>query len=484
MRRAWMNRRPPPEFLAPQAFSGRGEIGVALVLSLLWFGAIVIRLGYSSQPWTWSERFYEAGSFVVFATPVLWLATPWGERGRSLLVRQAGLGYQLLTCGLLSLYMAIGQSLAVNPGLFPWRRHLQNLILPSTFFPSTVSGAWGAPASWCNAVLFLLGAFVALRLPFVLLQVRRGQSPWEVLPLLGCNLAYLVASQTSLISTQFRSEYSGLWIGLAYGGLYGILRRCSSAPSRLELPDLALVASCLLSLVHFARPFFSFGVFIGLTLFVVVMIFATGMERSHFGYSFQPRGRDFVVFAQLLAIALVVMVPLVVGLKFGDFSQAAIARYTGGDRWLFGGSYAILFALRVGVFEEVVFRAGLMTVLRDCLWAKSPQTHAISDSQRGGRNWVWDKLGWGQLGWGRLALLVGINAVIFGLCHLGNEPKAGAELSVWAYKGIYLGLATLASGFYGWAFGVTNRLLISILIHGLVDTIAVVLLGSNLVVPF
>jgi membrane protease YdiL (CAAX protease family) len=47
-----------------------------------------------------------------------------------------------------------------------------------------------------------------------------------------------------------------------------------------------------------------------------------------------------------------------------------------------------------------------------------------------------------------------------------------------------MALATLASMLYSIAFAKTNRLAIPILIHGFVDTVAVVLLGGSLAVPF
>ena len=73
--------------------------------------------------------------------------------------------------------------------------------------------------------------------------------------------------------------------------------------------------------------------------------------------------------------------------------------------------------------------------------------------------------------------------MLFGLVHIGNEAGT-STLVPWLYKGLYILLATIASMFYAIAFARSNRLAPAILIHGFIDTTAVVLLGGFLSVPF
>ena len=74
-------------------------------------------------------------------------------------------------------------------------------------------------------------------------------------------------------------------------------------------------------------------------------------------------------------------------------------------------------------------------------------------------------------------------SALFGLSHIGNAAGTN-PLTLWQYRGLYIVLATSASMFYALAFAKTNRLAVPILVHGVVDTVAVVLLGGSLAVPF
>ncbi len=232
----------------------------------------------------------------------------------------------------------------------------------------------------------------------------------------------------------------------------------------MMLFDLLLVAACLISLFWFARPSFTFGPFIGLTTFVLVVIHGTRLGREHFGYSLQIRYADVVYTAKAVLMAAVILVPFALLLRFTQaksviaFDLGTIARYS-----LFFLSYAVLFGFRVGLFEEILFRSGLMVFIRDQIQARSYRPLDRKEL---------------------VTVSALICSVIFGICHIGNNPGAGVALSPFQYKAIYAVLATLASLFYSLAFGETNRLWASITIHGIVDTTAVLLLGASLVVPF
>ncbi|MBD2035806.1 CPBP family intramembrane metalloprotease [Leptolyngbya sp. FACHB-321] len=455
------------EFAVPKRYSGNGELAFAVIGCVLWFSAIVIRLGFSSKPWTLTEKLVEATSFVVFAAlPILFLATYEGaELARRVLLRNSGLWFQTATCLLLGVYISVVKLLGLNPARFGWLNQFDRLIIQDSF--------------WLNVILFLLGAFVVLRLPFVMLGLRdrkpHGFKPPTLLStikqnsqltfLLVANFIYFSLVHTSLISTAFKAEYSGYFIGLAYILIAILLVSPLVTPSatRMTVFDLLLTGACLLSLFCFSRPFFSFGPFIGLTLFVLVVIFGTRLGREHFGYSFQIRKADVFYTVKAILAAALILVPLALLLRFTQPQASTFNLPTIAHSVLFFLSYAILFGFRVGLFEEILFRSGLMVFIRDQIQARSPL-------QRDRK---------------RLVLLSAvIGSIIFGLCHIGNEPGAGIALSPFQYKAIYAALATLASMFYALAFGETNRLWASITIHGIVDTIAVLLLGASLVVPF
>lgn len=299
---------------------------------------------------------------------------------------------------------------------------------------------------------------------YLLLSTIKQNS--QLIFLLLANFIYISLVNTSLVSTAFQTEYSGYFIGLSYILIAALLRSPIVRPSSTQMTafDLLLAAACLLSLFCFSRPFFSFGPFIGLTLFVLVVIHGTRLGREHFGYSLQIRKTDLFYTAKAVLTAALILVPLALLLKFTHSqSVSAFNLPTIAHAMLFFLSYTVLFSFRVGLFEEILFRSGLMVFIRDQLQARSRQ----------------------QLDRKQLVLLSAIIcSVIFGICHVGNNPGAGIALSPLQYKAIYAVLATLASLFYALAFGETNRLWASITIHGIVDTTAVVLLGASLVVPF
>lgn len=456
------------EFAEPKRYSGSGERAFAVIGCIVWFIAIILRLSLSNKPWTLTEKLVEATSFVIFAAvPIFFLATREGtEFAKRVLLKNNGLLFQTLACLLLGAYISIVKLLGLNPAQFGWLKQLDRLIIKDYF--------------WLNVVLFLLGAFIVLRMPFVMLALRdRKLYPTkqytvlstikrnsQLLLLLIATFIYSSLVNTSLVSTAFQTEYSGYFIGLSYILITILLLSPIIRPSstRMTAFDLLLAAACLLSLFCFSRPFFSFGPFIGLTLFVLVVIHGTKLGREHFGYSLQIRRTDLFYTAKAVSAAALILVPLALLLKFTHSqSVSAFNLPTIAHAMLVFFSYAVLFSFRVGLFEEILFRSGLMVFIRDQLQVRSQQPRDRK----------------------QLVLLSAlICSVIFGICHVGNNPNAGIALSPLQYKAIYVALATLASLFYALAFGETNRLWASITIHGIVDTTAVLLLGASLVVPF
>lgn len=457
------------EFAEPKQYSGKGEVTFAIIGCILWFGAIVVRLDFSGQLWTLTEQLVEATSFVIFAAiPIFFLATSTGtEFAKRVLLRNNGLRFQVLICLLLGLYISLIKLLALNPARFTCLEDFENLIIKHYF--------------WANVFVFLIGAFIVLRIPFLLLELRKykiNKRKYQSLPqtirdssqiilLLSLHFIYTSLVNTSFLSAGIETVNSGYIIGFGYFVVVALMHLPivrTPSPDRTTVFDLLLAAACLISLFMFSKPAFSFGAFISLTLFVVVWIHGTGMGRSHFGYSFEIRKTDLFYVAKAILTAICLLVPLSLLLNFAPSKTVSAFDWRAiGSDGLFFLSYAVLFSFRVGIFEEILFRSGLMIFIRDQLQTRSH--HSLSRQQL-----VW----WSAI----------VCSVIFGICHIGNDPESGSALSALQYKATYAVLATLASMFYSLSFGETNRLWVSITIHGIVDTTAVVLLGASLVVPF
>ncbi len=197
------------EFAEPKRYNGNGELTFAVVGCIVWFGAIVIRLSFSNRPWTLTEKLVEAVSFIIFAgVPIFFLATNAGTKfAQRVLLRNHGFWFQVFTCLLLGLYISVGRLLNVNPERFAWLHQLDRLIVNNAF--------------WLNTALFLVGAFIVLRLPFLLLALRDrklygkqkqtifsiAQQNSQLILLLVINFIYISLVNTSLISTAFQREY-------------------------------------------------------------------------------------------------------------------------------------------------------------------------------------------------------------------------------------------------------------------------------------
>lgn len=435
-------------FLQPQPYSGKGEGAIAVLGCLVWGAAILLRRSQLPD-WTLVEACVESISFTVFAAlPLFGLATPWGQRfaQRVLLPRQ-GLITQCLLCGGLALYLALGWRLGLSSQHFPGFEQLEGLWIPH---------AWVL-----NAVLFLGSVFVAARIPFVVLALghssRERTHRRHLLQQLGL---LLVGLGVLLGLRQQGIALEGVGVAVAYG----LVTWSVIAPTQpkiggrlsLTLRDLGLMVLCAGIIYLFSVPSFGFGVFIAADLFVLVLVYGRGLGREHFGYSFQLRWVDVGTVVIITAIAIAVLSPLalVSGFVQPDRAGQPLTLPT-------VLSYYTLFSLRVGLFEELFFRAGLMVLFRDLLLQRKAP---LSPSA-----------------------LIGLSAfgssLLFGIVHVGNRPGESGLHPV-AYAAIYIVLATLASGFYSLAFARTQRLGAAMLVHGCVDATAVLFLGGFLSVPF
>ncbi|HEY9826715.1 MAG TPA: hypothetical protein V6D19_14820, partial [Stenomitos sp.] len=339
-------------FLQPQPYSGKGEGAIAVLGCLVWGAAILLRRNQLPD-WTVVEACFEALSFTVFAAlPLFGLATPWGQRfaQRVLLPRQ-GLMTQCLLCGGLAFYLALGWRLELSSQHFPGFEQLEGLWIPH---------AWAV-----NAVLFLGSVFVAARIPFVVLALRHcphngtRRHLLQQLGLLLVGLGVLLGLRQQGIALE----------GVGVAVVYGLVAWSVIAPSQpkgglpgLTLRDLGLMVLCAGIIYLFSVPSFGFGVFVAADLFVVVLVYGSGLGREHFGYSFQLRWVDVGSVVLITAIAIAVLSPLalVSGFVQPERAEQSLTLPT-------VLSYYMLFSLRVGLFEELFFRAGLMVLFRDLL---------------------------------------------------------------------------------------------------------------------
>jgi membrane protease YdiL (CAAX protease family) len=434
------------EFLQPKPYRQSRETVIAFLACCLWFGAIVLRRSELSD-WTTPEILFEASTFVIFAgIPVFFLATPLGEKWvqRVLLPRQ-GLATQIILCTALGCFIFIGRILPLNPNHFPWLDTFKVLFIPQQF--------------WLNSALFLGGIFVVARIPFAALRLRQASGTGhnlrqnrELCLLLLLNALYLASRQGTPLE--------GLVVGITYGLVCWVISRWgqtkSPEPDRLLPVDFLLMVLCAGIIYPLSLPSFSVGVFIAVDLFILVLIYGTELGRAHFGYSFQMRRQDMWIVLQVMIIAILLLIPL--ALLSGFVQPERTGQYFS---WTKLASYFTLFTFRVGIFEEIFFRAGLMVLWRDLLQHRTPP---ISPNKQ-----VW--------------IAAGGASVLFGLAHIGNQ-SGSSSLTTGAYTVTYIGLATLASLCYSLAFARSNRLAPAILVHGFVDTTAVLLLGGFLSVPF
>ena len=165
---------------------------------------------------------------------------------------------------------------------------------------------------------------------------------------------------------------------------------------------------------------------------LIVMVYATGLGREYFGYSFVPRNRN-----EALGVVILLLCGLTLFLLFS--LAAGTISYTGG-LWttapvtLYDSIFVWL--LIVGVSEEVIFRCGVLTLVA---------SYCINSSGR-----IWRQHP-------RLCAVL-ITSALFALSHVFR----GATLFF---------LSFLASLLYGLAFVAGKSLFGPVLLHGLLNVL-------------
>ena len=146
----------------------------------------------------------------------------------------------------------------------------------------------------------------------------------------------------------------------------------------------------------------------------VVLVYASGLGRRHFCFSFVPRaGREALQVLTLLVCGIALFLVCTVGLGTVSYTGALWR-----SPWYVVADSTFVWIFIVGVSEEIIFRCGLLTLVAD--WFTGLSGHSVFSRQP------------------RLAAVV-IISLVFGLVHIFR----GATLFF---------LSILASLLYGLAF--------------------------------
>lgn len=166
-------------------------------------------------------------------------------------------------------------------------------------------------------------------------------------------------------------------------------------------------------------------------LATIVLVFASGLGRRHFCFSFVPRSWSEAM--QVLALLAGGM-----ALFLGSTLVLGTVSYTGGlwrSPWYVAADSAFVWIFIVGVSEEIIFRCGLLTLVADGF------------SRLSADSWLARQP--------RLSSVIVISAV-FGLAHVFR----GATLFF---------LSILASLLYGLAFVAGKTLFGPVMLHGILN---------------
>ena len=171
------------------------------------------------------------------------------------------------------------------------------------------------------------------------------------------------------------------------------------------------------------------------TVAAIVMVYATGLGREYFGFSFVPRSaRDFLSALLLLAVGLSAFLLLTV--------LSGSITYTGNlwrSDWTTLYNATFMWLMIVGISEEVIFRCGILTLTTAYLARRSQKIIA---------NWS---------RYPRLSAVL-FTSILFGLVHL--------------YRGMtFAFLAFIASLLYSLSFVVGRSLSGPVLLHGLLNVL-------------
>ena len=356
------------------AYSGRGEVALALLILPLTFiykvlGCLYGKNALPGQPWPYILLL---SCFTALAfSSVFWLAT---RPGANWIVRMLG------------------------PDKRKWL-----IFLPVMFSGSFILVVWG------------------LGLPEFSTQILPMRSePWLGLPypLFLCIVAFLLSG--------------GFWAGLSLADKSAWLRQSTSQFIPFGWRDLGCVGLAVLPCLVLQEQLPLLWCFTT-PVAVIVMVFASGLGREHFCFSFVPRSWRETSFILLLMVSGLLLF-LLVSLGAGTIS------YSGGlwrSNWTVVYDSVFTWLLIVGISEEIIFRCGILTLIGGLLARKQ-------------------RMGWWKQH-PRLGAVL-LTSLLFALAHLFR----GATL---------IFLALLASLLYGLAFVAGKSLFGPVLLHGLLNVL-------------
>jgi hypothetical protein len=205
-----------------------------------------------------------------------------------------------------------------------------------------------------------------------------------------------------------------------------------------------------------------------LPLVVICVMLASGLGREHFYYSFVPRsGKEVIELMDLVAFSILFFIPFAWLVGFINPLVTWDPTPTGAELLLNITTWVYL----VGIGEELIFRCGLLILIADGLRhigglledpAKVSRKRGLRVVAALGLTPLLKKLAAQPM---VTALLV--SSIIFGLAHLPNG-------------GGYALCAIVAGVAYGLAFTKSKGLFGAVLLHAIVDVIAVSYFGAAL----
>jgi membrane protease YdiL (CAAX protease family) len=327
-------------------------------------------------------------------------------------------------------------------------------------------------------------------------------SPW-IIPVIGGSVALFIAIRTSILFGQIREDrrnllvilkenfkksknlgefgeleqkfvghfllllglspllFLNLGIGwLALLGPVGIFLLYSVAklpvfnqnPEGFTIGDI-LTAGLGVGPVILCQSIFSLAWCFTLPVAAILVYYTTGFGREHFHFSFVPQKAEEVPeLINTVLFAIITFIPIAIGIGF-------IKPATGWNPHVTGATllqYIATWVYLVGISEEFIFRCGILILLADAIRFQAKKHH-----------WG-DKPGLLQkIAAHPMFTAMVLAAIIFGLAH---APKG------WDYAF----LAILAGFIYGLPFVKNKSLFGAVMLHAIVDVIAVAYFSAQL----
>ena len=407
---------PPPPFL------GRGEAAFAILSAALVFAYKLFDLRRAAGI-DWAAAALPAAFTATAFSFLTLLATPAGTRIAGRAFAGGGAFLAMLPPGLTFLYVGVGKLTGAAA------IEAETARLAAWFWP-------GTPA-WAGLAVSLAVMYGTLRAGMALAAAGSKGGRAEPAPgwpgaVLGAAAALSIPAAADAWLLLKAGTFFAVW-GLALLSLRPSLRRRGgfSPGDFLATALTALPFLFMQSVVPLAWCYSTPAA-------VLVMVYATGLGREHFNFSFVPRsGRDAVWAFILLFASMGVLLGLAHGMGSIRASDG-LWKASAGEIF----SYVVVFVYIVGFSEEVIFRCGLMTLIADWVRAGRP-----------GR-------GLGFIRQRPVLFSLFLVSFLFGAVH---APR-GLDIAV---------LAALAGLAYGLAFVAGKSLFGAVLLHAVIDIIAI-----------